>query len=120
MGTFRYIGTDVLTARGRSAVKQAVTDAAEDLVGQAQARTPVLTGTLKASIHVASVSGQGSNASVATYTATVATGGESSEYAIFRHEGTYKMSGVAFLGDALIENRAVYLEAMARAARGAY
>lgn len=121
MGTFRYVGDAVLTQLGRNAVKQAVTEAAEDLVAQAQAVTPVETGTLKASIHVESVSGRGSNASAAVYTAIVATGGEANDYAVYVHEGTSRgVPAFKFIENPLIENRPVYLEAMKRAARGAY
>ena len=52
-------------------------------------------------------------------TARVSTGGEAG-YAVFVHAGTYKMAARPFLANALQENRAVYLEAIARAARGAY
>ena len=115
MGRFRYIGTQALIARGRGAIRQAVTDSAEDLVGKAQARTRVDTGAERAGIHVDSVTASGN-----TVTAVVSTGGASSEYDIYQHEGTYKMSGTHFLAHPLIENRAVYLAAMAAAARGAY
>jgi hypothetical protein len=120
MGQFSYIGTEALTALGRAALKAAVTESAEDLVGKAQAETRVDTGAERAGIHVDSVSGVGSNASLASYTAVVSTGGASSEYDIYQHEGTYKMSGTHFLSGPLIEHRGAYLEAIARAARGAY
>lgn len=145
MGTFRYIGTSALHAKGRAAIKAAVTEAAEDLVGKAQERTPVDTGTLKASIHVAGVSGVGSNSARATYSATVSTGGEANEYAVFVHEGTgphliaakngkaLHFNGVfarsvnhpgtaahRFMSDALIAERAVYVAAIAAAARGEF
>jgi hypothetical protein len=121
MGEFHYIGTEVLEAKARAALKAAVTESAEDLVGKAQAVTPVDTGTLKSSIHVDSVSGAGSNGMTATYTATVATGGESSEYAIYVHEGTSRgMPSFKYLEGPLIDNRPVYVEAIARAARGEF
>lgn len=115
MGEFRYIGTAALLGRGRAAIREAVVDSAEDLVSQAQDRTPVDTGNLKASIHVASVVGAGLGVE-----ATVATGGEANEYAIYVHEGTYKMVGRPFLSQALIDNANVYRQAIARAAQGAY
>lgn len=115
MGEFRYVGTETLVARGLAAIRGAVTDSAEDLVRQSQANTPVDTGTLRASEHVDSV-----RETATSVTATVATGGEANEYAIYVHEGTYKMAGRPFMSDALIENRAVYLEAIRRAAAGAY
>lgn len=114
MGQFSYIGDAALIAKGQHAITQAVTDSAEDLVGKAQEQTPVDTGTLKASIHVESIEHSGNQVK-----ATVATGGEA-DYAAYVHEGTSKMNGTPFLSNALIENRAAYLEAMARAARGAY
>lgn len=121
MGEVTYIGLAVLTAKGRAAVKQAVTEAAEDLVGRAQEAAPVDTGTLRASIHVDSVSGQGSNATQAAFTAIVATGGEASEYAIPQHEGTSRgVPATKYIERPLIESRPVYLEAMSRAARGEF
>lgn len=115
MGEFRYIGTAALIARGMSAIEQAVTDSAEDLVARAQERTRVDTGTERAGLHVDDVARTASSV-----IATVSTGGESSEYDIYQHEGTYKMSGTHFLSGPLIEHRGVYREAIARAARGAY
>jgi HK97 gp10 family phage protein len=96
-------------------MRGAVVDSAEDLVGKSQANTPVDTGTLRAGQHVDSIS-----ETATSVTARVATGGESDEYAIFVHEGTYKMAGRPFMANALIDNRAVYVEAIKRAARGAY
>jgi hypothetical protein len=120
MGTFSYVGLAVLTERGRKAVKQAVTESAEHLAGEAQAAAPVDTGTLRASIGV-SVSGRGSNASQATYTATVSTSGEANEYAVYQHQGTSRgVPATRFLEDPLIENRGVYLDAMRRAARAQF
>lgn len=112
MGEVTYIGLAALTAKGRAAVKQAVTEAAEDLVGRAQEATPVDTGTLRASIHVDSVS---------SFTAIVATGGEASEYAIPQHEGTSRgVPATKYIEGPLIASRPVYLEAMRRAARGEF
>lgn len=95
-------------------MRDGVTQVAEDFVGQAQAATPVDTGTLRASIHIESVTSGGSSV-----TATVSTGGEA-DYAIYVHEGTYKMAGRPFMAQTLIENRAVYEEVMARALRGKF
>lgn len=114
MGEFRYIGTDTLIARGLAAMRSAVVDSAEDLVAKSMANTPVDTGTLRASEHVDSV-----QETASSVTATVATGGEA-DYAIYVHEGTYKMAGRPFLSQALIDNQAAYVEAIKRAARGAY
>lgn len=115
MGTFTYVGLATLTAKAMSAVEQAVTEAAEDLVDQAQTITPVDTGTLKASLHVVGVERGGT-----TVTAKVATGGEANEYALFVHEGTTRMSARPFLATALMENAPVYVAAMQRAAAGAF
>lgn len=110
-----YVGLGVLTAKAAAAVREAVAESAEDLVGQAMDRTPVDTGTLRASIHVAELTANGSGAS-----AKVATGGEANEYAVYVHEGTSRMSARPFLAQALLDNAGVYAEAMARAARGAF
>ena len=78
-----YIGLPALIGRAMGAVEAAVGQAAEDLQGRAQGATPVDTGTLRASIHV-----EGPKVGGTEVTAMVKTGGESSEYAIFVHEGT--------------------------------
>lgn len=116
MGTFRYIGTPALIARGVNALTQAVNDSAEDLVAQAQAATPVDTGTLKASLHT-----DGAQVAGNSVTATVQTGGEANEYAIYVHEGTSRgVPAFKYLEGPLLANRAVYMEAIRRAAQGAY
>lgn len=80
-----YIGLPALIARGMGALEHAVGQAAEDLQGRAQAQLAdhVVTGNLKASIHV-----DGPEAAGMGVEAKVATGGESSEYAIPQHEGS--------------------------------
>lgn len=114
--SFSYVGLGVLLAKGREAVLQATTEACEDLVNQAQAATPVDTGTLRASIHVESVVASGF-----TVTGTVATGGEADEYAIYQHEGTSRgVPATKFLEGPLIANAPLYREAMARAAQGQF
>lgn len=142
MGTFTFIGEAALIAKGVAAVHSAVTEIAEDFVGQAMAVTPTDTGTLKASIHVESITADGLGA-----TATVATGGESSEYAIPVHEGSvaheirakngkalawpggaHPVKAVMHPGAAptkyleapLLANRPLYLLAMQRAAAGQF
>lgn len=94
---------------------EAVTESCEDLVTQAQPYTRVRTGAERAGIHVESVTGGGF-----TVTGTVSTGGESSAYDIYQHEGTRYIEGTHFLERALLENSATYAEAMARAARGQF
>lgn len=142
MAECSYIGLAALKERALAAVREAVVESAEHLVSEAQAAAPVRTGTLRASIHVDSV-----ESSAIGTTATVATGGESSDYAIFVHEGTgphpidarnaqaLAWPGAAhpvksvqhpgtratkFLERPLVANRPLYLEAMARAARGEF
>lgn len=93
-----------------------MTESAEDLAGKAQAAAPVDTGTLRASIHVESVTQSGF-----TVTATVATGGEANEYAVYQHEGTSRgVPATKFLEGPLIEHRPAYLEAIRRASAAAY
>lgn len=77
-----YIGLPAMQARAMTALTGAVTKAAYALQGDCQAQTPVDTGTLKASIHV-----EGPDVSATSVEAKVATGGESSDYAIAVHEG---------------------------------
>jgi HK97 gp10 family phage protein len=115
MGSFRYVGLGVLLGKGRAAVEQAVTESCEDLVGKAQERTPVDTGTLRASIHVESVTSSGF-----TVRGTVATGGEANEYAVYVEAGTSRMQGFKYMEGALIEHAPVYQAAMAAAARGQF
>lgn len=110
MGRFFYVGLPLLLDKGRDALKQAVTDACEDLVRAAQEKTPVDTGTLRASIHVDSVTVQGNGV-----TGVVATGGEA-DYAIYVEEGTSRgMPAFKYMAGALIENAQLYRKAMERA-----
>lgn len=83
MGTFRYVGLPVLIARAQAAVSAALLQSAEHLVGAAQDAAPVDEGTLRASITHDGLEGGFPNLKVTIYT-----GGESSDYAIFVHEGT--------------------------------
>lgn len=94
-----YIGLAALEARAIEALASGVTKAAHDLEGRAKAATPVDTGTLRASIHV-----DGPQIGGMSVEARVQTGGESSGYAAFVHEGTgpHKITahggGLAFNG----------------------
>ncbi len=116
MGSFVYVGLGVLLAKGRSAVLEATQECCEDLVGKAMAETPVDTGTLRASIHVESVTMSGFTAR-----GVVATGGEANKYAIFQHEGTSRgVPATKFLERPLIAEAPVYQEIMARAAKGQF
>lgn len=140
MGEFSYIGTATLIAKGQAAILAAVTESAEHLVGAAMDATPTKTGTLKGSIHVDSVQAGGN-----TVKATVATGGESSEYAIPIHEGSaphiirpknkqaLAFGGIVvksvhhpgnkpykYLEGPLLAGRPLYLLAMQRAAAGQF
>lgn len=137
-----YIGLAPLLAKAMAAVETAVTASAEDLVAAQMAAAPVRTGTLRAGIHVDSVERGGDSV-----TAITATGGESSSYAIFVHEGTgpHIIEGKAggflnwpgadhpvrvvhhpgthpdhFMGDPLLANAGLYIEAMSRAAAGEF
>lgn len=83
MPEVRYVGLAALQAKAMAAVEVAVTEAAHDLVRRSQAATPVKTGTLQASIHVAGVTAGGSSV-----TAKIATGAEANLYAVMVHEGT--------------------------------
>lgn len=108
---YRFVGAAALIAKAQHAVSQAIAESAEDLVSQAQERSPVDTGTLRAGIHVSELSAM---------QATVATGGESNEYAGYVHEGTSKMEGRPFMTEALLDNAPVYREAIQRAVHGAF
>ena len=110
-----YIGLPAMIAKGQQAVTEAVGKAAEDLQGRSQAVTPVDTGTLKASIHV-----EGPTASGNTAEAKVATGGESSAYAIYVHEGTSRMGAYKFIERPLLQMIPVYQEFISKAARDAF
>lgn len=140
MATITYIGYAALQARAMSAVTAAVVESAEHLTAAAQAASGVDTGTQRAGIHVADVTVGG-----LTVSARVQTGGESSGYSIYNHEGTrahvirprngkaLAFNGVVvrsvnhpgtapskFLERPLLENRPVYLAAMAAASRGVF
>lgn len=116
MPSVTYIGLPALIARGMGALEDAVGKAAEDLQGRAQAVTPVDTGTLKASIHV-----EGPTSGGMAVEAKVATGGESSEYAIYQHEGTSRgVPATKFLEIPLIEMSPVYRAYLEQAMRSAY
>ena len=99
-----YKGIAPLIAKAQAAMAEGCLQSAESFVGKAMAATPVDTGTLRASIHVDDVNMGGSSVSV-----RVATGGESSEYALFVHEGTgpHKIEGHPFLAFNGIVRRSV-------------
>ncbi|MGH2878950.1 MAG: hypothetical protein ACRDK4_05000 [Solirubrobacteraceae bacterium] len=124
MAEFRYIGLSALVAKGRAAVAAGVTDCAEDLVGKSQDATPVETGTLKASIHTSDLEWRGNIALM-----RVQTGGESSLYAIYIHEGHRKdgthiiaayPDGAKYIEGPLLDERPVYLERLARSGRSEF
>ena len=134
-----YIGLAALQARAIEALTSGVAKAAHDLEGRAKGATPVDTGTLRASIHV-----DGPQVGGMSVEARVQTGGESSAYSIFVHEGTGPHKIVAhgkalawdggfaksvnhpgtppfkFLERPLIEMAGVYEAFIAAAARGAF
>src|ERR1044071_3170630 len=114
MGTFTYIGRPAIKGRAPAGLREGVTQACEHLAGAAQAAAPVETGTLRASIHVASI-----DSSAKGVIGRVSTGAEADEYAIYQHEGTSRgVPATKFLEGPLIDNRAVYLEAIRRAVAG--
>lgn len=133
-----YKGVAPMIAAMQAAMATGVVQSAESFVGKAMAATPVETGTLRASIHVEDV-----NVGANEVTAKVSTGGESSEYALFVHEGTgpHKITGNPFLAfngivvrsvnhpgttaykfmeRPLIEHRPVHAAIIAAAAAGAF
>lgn len=83
MAIIQYIGLPALVSRAMNALEEGVTEAANDLVREAQEATPVESGALKASIHT-----NGAERSGTMVTATVQTGGEVSDYAAVQHERT--------------------------------
>ncbi len=110
-----FIGVAVLQAKARAAVVKATAEAAEDLVGKAQALTRIDTGAERAGIHVESVTATGDGA-----TAIVSTGGASSEYDVYQHEGTYKMSGTKFLETPVMQHGETYKAHIAAAANSVF
>ncbi len=116
MGSFHYIGLAALLGKGRAAVHDGTVDNAEDeFVGKVQDATPVDTGTLSESVHVASV-----ERTATSVTVTVATGGEADEYAVYVHEGTSDTPAFKFMEQPLIANAEPLRESIARAARGQF
>lgn len=110
-----YVGSAALIARLMGTVTPAVRDALEDLASQSQDLTPVDTGTLKASITVVDFT-----VSATEVKGRVATGGEANEYALFVHQGTYKMAGRPFMTQALLANSDMYRQAIQAAAAEAF
>jgi HK97 gp10 family phage protein len=102
-------------ARLMAQVGPAVRDSLEDLASQSQDRTPVDTGTLKASTTVVDFTVSAMEAK-----GRVSTGGESSEYALFVHQGTYKMAARPFMTQALLANADMYRQAIQAAAAQAF
>lgn len=137
-----YIGLPAILARGQAAMGEAVAQSGEAFVGKVQEAIGdhVVTGALKAGVHVEDESIGLMEASV-----RVATGGESSAYAEFVHEGTAPhlivgnpwlfwpgashpvhevhhpgTAAVKYMELPLIAFRNTFLEVIAAAARGAY
>ncbi len=78
-----YIGLKAIMAPGIAATKVLVTQGAHELAGRQADAAPIKEGTLGAGIHVASV-----EVGATSCEATIATGAESSDYAIPQHEGS--------------------------------
>ena len=125
MAEFHFIGTAALLGIALDSLKEGVEQCAEDLAGLASAaETAVVSGTLKGSIQAGDAEISGNE-----ITARVFTGGESGAYAAYIHEGhradgSHEIAaypgGLKFIERPLIENRPVYLEVIARSARGAF
>lgn len=110
-----YVGSEMLLARGMSALTDAVSQSAEALATSAQRLAPVDTGTLRASIHVDSVETTGR-----TVTATIATGGEASEYAVYVELGTRRAAAQPYMTPALAQHRPVHVRMCEMAWKGAF
>lgn len=115
MPNISYVGSEVLLARGMSALKDAVGQSAEALATSAQRLAPVDTGTLRASIHVDSLETTGR-----TVTATVTTGGEASEYAVYQELGTRRMAAQPYMTPALAQHRPVHVQMCETAWKAAF
>lgn len=115
MAIFEFIGTAALIERGMAALEQAVAESLEDLLGKVMPETPVDTGTLKASEHV-----DGPQRKGFVVEGRVTTGGESSDYAIYVHEGTSKMDARPFIEGPLLEHQAVHIQHVHDACKRAY
>jgi hypothetical protein len=108
-----YKGITHIVKKGEHATIDAVAESAEALAGAAQGNAPFKTGTLKGGIHV-----EGPSMDGGTATAIVATGGESSEYAIPQHEGTSTgVPATKYMERAAIAHAPVHKAAMGAAAR---
>jgi HK97 gp10 family phage protein len=115
MAEISYVGSAALIARLMDQVVPAVRESLEDLVAESQSRTPVDTGTLRAGQTVVDF-----RVTVTEVSGRVATGGESNEYALYVHQGTYKMAARPFMAQALLANADVYRQAIQAAAAGAF
>lgn len=111
-----FVGSAALIARGMAAVRPAVMESAEAMSGQVNVRpAPRDTGTLLGSVHV---SGRKGNAYMAQ--ATVSTGGEASEYAMFVETGTSKMAAQPYMAPELLAHEPVHRRLMEEAWKGAF
>jgi len=110
-----YVGSEVLIGRAIGVLEDAVSQSGEALATTAQRLAPVDTGTLRASIHVDSVQRTGRSV-----TATVATGGEASEYAVYVELGTRRMGAQPYMTPALAQHEPVHAQMCANALRGAF
>lgn len=78
-----YIGLKAILAPGIAATTAVVTEGAAALQKMQAAEAPIKDGTLAAGIHIKSIEVGGTSV-----VATIATGAESSEYAVPQHEGS--------------------------------
>lgn len=112
MGLYRFIGVPALTAAGLDAIKDGVTESADDLVEKAQERAHVRTGAERGGIHRddVSVSGFGVTARVSS----------SMYYDIFQHEGTSSIPPNKFIEGPLLENAGAYRDNIRKAAKARF
>jgi len=110
-----YVGSEALIGRAMGALEDAVAQSGEALATAAQRLAPVDTGTLRASIHVDSVERSGMSV-----TATVSTGGEASEYAVYVELGTRRMAAQPYMTPALAQHEPVHVQMCANALKGAF
>lgn len=90
---YSFIGVPALFAKAEAAMRAAVTESDEDLLGkQIEAESAVRSGALRGGIHIDSITSSGTEVK-----AINATGGESGAYAAYIHEG-HRADGTHVIG----------------------
>lgn len=84
MGSFRYVGLELLERKAMSALKRGVRRSTDQLQDNIKQKTPTLTTALKSGIK-----DDGLQVTGRTVTTRTHTSGPSNEYAIYEHESTY-------------------------------